>query len=271
MGAIGALLDHLVRLRAVGELDDCSIGGLEIRGIEYLSLRDVMQVNSDALYSLQIFDEESHASVHSDKTKEGLSVFGILNNTRTILGKALLREWLLRPSTSIPVINARHEAVSCFVNPENVSIVSSMQTHLKGIKNVPKILAIMRTGKAQVADWQGLVTVRGYLSLELRVHDNCTVRLPFGYVTGLSLGAQPCRLRADRAESLSTFIFRLLPLAYIISQLVDALEVASFKDIGNAVNETVRNVFAHTACLIWLDRSTGKNRPTLHVFAFAHT
>ena len=117
LGAVGALLDHIVRMRAVGELDDGGIGGLEIRGIEYLSLRDVMQVNSDALYSLQIFDEESHASVHSDKTKEGLSLFGILNNTRTTLGKALLREWLLRPSTSIPVINARHDAVACFVLP----------------------------------------------------------------------------------------------------------------------------------------------------------
>ena len=152
LGAVGALLDHIVRMRAVGELDDGGIGGLEIRGIEYLSLRDVMQVNSDALYSLQIFDEESHASVHSDKTKEGLSLFGILNNTRTTLGKALLREWLLRPSTSIPVINARHDAVACFIHPENVSTVTSMQAHLKGIKNVPKILAIMRTGKAQVAD-----------------------------------------------------------------------------------------------------------------------
>ena len=54
-----------------------------------------MQINADALLyvfilrpkyspkftnkcsSLQIFDNESHASVHSDKTKEGLSLFGL--------------------------------------------------------------------------------------------------------------------------------------------------------------------------------------------------
>jgi hypothetical protein len=51
-----------------------------------------MQINADALSyvdrlarqtciltlnsSLQVFENESHASVHSDKTKEGLSLFG---------------------------------------------------------------------------------------------------------------------------------------------------------------------------------------------------
>lgn len=54
-----------------------------------------MQINADALLfvgltlyfadvltldtsfsSLQVFENESHASVHSDKTKEGLSLFG---------------------------------------------------------------------------------------------------------------------------------------------------------------------------------------------------
>jgi DNA mismatch repair protein MSH5 len=34
-----------------------------------------------------------------------------------------------------------------------------MHSHLKGIKNVPRILGIMRTGRAKVSDWQGLVKV----------------------------------------------------------------------------------------------------------------
>jgi DNA mismatch repair protein MSH5 len=35
-----------------------------------------MQINMDALLSLQIFLDERHASAYSDVTKEGLSVFG---------------------------------------------------------------------------------------------------------------------------------------------------------------------------------------------------
>ena len=160
LGSLGALLDHLVRVRAVGELEDEGIGGLDIRDIESLALKEVMQINADALHSLQIFDNENHASVHSDKTKEGLSLFGILNNTRTSLGRNLMRQWLLRPSTSISVITARHDAVACFMRPENINTANSMHNHLKGIKNVPKVLGALNSGKAKISDWLGLVKVR---------------------------------------------------------------------------------------------------------------
>jgi DNA mismatch repair protein MSH5 len=146
-------------VRAVGELDDEGIAGLDIRDIESLALNEVMQINSDALYSLQVFDNENHASIHSDKTKEGLSLFGILNNTRTALGKNLMRQWLLRPSMSIPIITARHDAVMCFMRPENISIATTMHNHLKGIRNVPKMLSALCCGKAKISDWLGLVKV----------------------------------------------------------------------------------------------------------------
>lgn len=159
MGSIGALLDHLCRVRAAGDLEDAGIGGLEIRAIEYMALKQVMQINADALFSLQVFDTENHASINSDKTKEGLSLFGILNNTKTALGKSLMREWFLRPSLSLAVVNARHEAVACFMRPENLTISTSIHSHLQGIKNVPRIIQLMRSGKARLADWQGLVKV----------------------------------------------------------------------------------------------------------------
>lgn len=160
MGSLGALLDHLVRAHAVGELEDEGIGGLEVRDIESLALKEVMQINADALYSLQVFDNENHASIHSDQTKEGLSLYGILNTTKTSLGKNLMRQWLLRPSMSVSVITARHDAVACFMRPENITTTGTMHTHLKGIKNVPRILAAMGSGRAKASDWQGLVKVR---------------------------------------------------------------------------------------------------------------
>ena len=159
MGSLGALLDHLAKVRAVGELDDEGIGGLEIRDIEYIALEQAMHLNADALFSLQIFDTENHASVHSDKTKEGLSLFGILNGTKTSLGRARLREWLLRPSLSIPIIESRHDAVACFMRPENLTIANSMHNHLHGIKNVPKTVETIKSGKAKILDWQAIMKV----------------------------------------------------------------------------------------------------------------
>lgn len=160
LGSIGSLLDHLARVRAVGDLDDEGVIALEVRNIEALPLQNVMRINADALFSLQIFEDENHASIHSDKTKEGLSLFGILNNTKTTLGRSLMREWFLRPSMSLEVINSRHIAVECFLRPDNLTTMNTMHAHLKGTKNVPRILGLMKSGKAKTSDWQSLVKVR---------------------------------------------------------------------------------------------------------------
>ncbi|GBE85060.1 hypothetical protein SCP_0702460 [Sparassis crispa] len=205
LGSIGALLDHLARVRAVGSLEDEGVGGLEVRGIEALTLEQTMQINADALFSLQIFEDETHASIHSDKTKEGLSLFGILNNTKTTLGRAMLREWLLRPSMSLPIINARHDALACFLRPENQVTADAMHTHLKGIKNVPRILAAMRAGRAKVSDWQGLVKF-----------------------TFHTLMLRDALFELAHASSVP-----------IVKRLIEALDVASSKEVGTAVNETV--------------------------------
>ncbi|KAL6304396.1 DNA mismatch repair protein MutS [Sparassis latifolia] len=205
LGSIGALLDHLARVRAVGSLEDEGVGGLEVRGIEALTLEQTMQLNADALFSLQIFEDETHASIHSDKTKEGLSLFGILNNTKTTLGRAMLREWLLRPSMSLPIINARHDALACFLRPENQVTADAMHTHLKGIKNVPRILAAMRAGRAKVSDWQGLVKF-----------------------TFHTLMLRDALFELAHASSVP-----------IVKRLIEALDVASSKEVGTAVNETV--------------------------------
>ena len=85
---------------------------------------------------------------------------GTLDNTRTKLGRSLLRTWLLRPSLSIKVINARHDAVECFTRSENLDIANIMHSQLAGIKNTPRILSALRTGRANLANWQGLVKVR---------------------------------------------------------------------------------------------------------------
>ncbi|KII86749.1 hypothetical protein PLICRDRAFT_164045 [Plicaturopsis crispa FD-325 SS-3] len=205
LASVGALLDQMARERAVSELEDEGIGGLEVRDIESLTLDKVMQINADALFSLQIFENESHASVHSDKTKEGLSLFGILNHTTTTLGRSLLRTWFLRPALSLSVINARHDALACFLRPENLVTSDVMHNHLKGIKNVPRIMCAMRAGKAGISEWQGLVKFAFHSAM---IRDALTELHQAGHVE-------------------------------IIAKLIDVLDIASFRDVGNAVNETI--------------------------------
>jgi DNA mismatch repair protein MSH5 len=35
-----------------------------------------------------------------------------------------------------------------------------MHNHLKGLKNVPRLLGLMKDGRAKLSDWQGLVKVK---------------------------------------------------------------------------------------------------------------
>ncbi|KAL4267599.1 DNA mismatch repair MutS family protein [Pleurotus pulmonarius] len=205
MSSIGALIDQLVRERIARDLDDDPLAAIDVRDIEALTLTEEMHINADALFSLQVFENESHASIHSNRSKEGLSLFGILNTTHTTLGRSLLRTWFLRPSLSIPVITARHDAVECLTNPENLLTSGVMRKHLKGIKNMPQISNTLKVGRGKLSDWQGLV--------KFTFH----------------------------ATMLREAISELQHSAYVpvVKKLIEALEVTSFKELGTAVNEII--------------------------------
>ncbi|KAF8890007.1 muts domain V-domain-containing protein [Gymnopilus junonius] len=205
LGSIGALLDYILRERALSALDDEGIEGLDIKDIEILCLDQVMQINADALLSLQVFEDESHASVHSDKTKEGLSLFGILNNTKTTQGRSLLRTWLLRPSLSVSEIRSRHDAVECFMRAENLTTANALHNHLKGVKNVPRIMGLMKDGKAKLADWQGLVKFTFHATM---LRDSLS--------------------ELHRASEVK-----------VIKKLMSVLDLATFKEIGIKINQLV--------------------------------
>ncbi|TDL23286.1 hypothetical protein BD410DRAFT_176959 [Rickenella mellea] len=205
LSSVGALLDHLTKVRAVGDLDEEGIGGLEIRAIETFSLEEFMQINAETLTSLQIFDAEGHASIHSDKTKEGLSLFGILDSTRTSLGRNLLRQWCLRPSLSLSVISARHNAVACFIRPENIVTADAIHNHLKGLKNIPRILKQLGSGKAGIGEWQGLVKFAFHTAL---IKEALTEMNHIGDI----------------------------PISH---KLMAVLNIPTFREVGNAVHETI--------------------------------
>ena len=81
------------------------------------------------------------------------------------MGRSLLRQWLIRPSLSIPVIMARQDAVECLIRPDNIAIADVMHGHLKGLKNIPRIVKTMKAGKAKLSDWHALVKVCFFLLL----------------------------------------------------------------------------------------------------------
>ncbi|CAG8820777.1 28190_t:CDS:2, partial [Dentiscutata erythropus] len=107
--------------------------------------------------SLQIFEDESHPNMHMQaKSKEGLSLFSILSNTRTVLGKYLLKQWFFRPTLDLAVLDERRRTIECFLQPDNLDISGQFTTCLKHIKNIPKIIENMN-GRLNIKDWQSLL------------------------------------------------------------------------------------------------------------------
>lgn len=117
-------------------------------------------LNSDTLAALQIIHSEVHPQAQNQGptntnsgSKEGLSVYGLFQNlARTPQGKALLRQYFLRPSLKMSVINERLNTASVFLRPENDHALKSIAKSLGQIKNMKTVMIHLRKG---VSNGQG--------------------------------------------------------------------------------------------------------------------
>lgn len=100
---------------------------------------------------------EVHPStaILSGRPKEGLSLFGIMNKTKSSVGKDLLRQWFLKPVMDVNIIQKRHDAID-FFNKFTMDVLDEIRENLKYVKNTKRILARMREAKATVNDWSNL-------------------------------------------------------------------------------------------------------------------
>lgn len=120
-----------------------------------------MMVDMESARALQIFKTERHpsAQLQIGNSKEGLSVYALLNNCRTAMGKRLLRSWLLLPIQDSDMLLERQKAVQFFVNPENEHAASSLSDFLKKVKDLPGIVGRMQRYRETPTDWMSLFKV----------------------------------------------------------------------------------------------------------------
>ncbi|XP_061918815.1 mutS protein homolog 5 isoform X2 [Entelurus aequoreus] len=155
--ALGALLKCLDRRRVGVELEDSSIG-VPILQFHAYTLKDVVYIDKEAYSVLQIFKSELHPSVyklHSGE-KEGFSLYGILNCCKCKYGSKLLRQWFLRPTVDLAVLHRRQEVIRFFAQPRNSDSMSTLQSSLRNIRNIPTLLRRMSLSHTKITDWQNL-------------------------------------------------------------------------------------------------------------------
>ncbi|XP_071325249.1 mutS protein homolog 5 isoform X3 [Trachinotus anak] len=154
---VGALLKCLDRRRVGVELEDSSVG-VPILQFNTYTLKGVVCIDRDTYSVLQIFKSELHPSVyklHSGE-KEGLSLYGILNRCRSKFGSKLLRQWFLRPTQDLAVLHRRQEVIHFLTSPRNSDVLSTLQSLLRNIRNIPTLLHRMSLSHTKVGDWQSL-------------------------------------------------------------------------------------------------------------------
>ena len=109
---------------------------------------------SETLHSLQVLESESHPNSHNQgptgkqsDIKEGLSIYGLFCRLAcTHQGRFLLRQYFLRPSLDIEIINERLDTVSAFLHPENEAVMDALESELRSIRNMRTILIKLRKG-----------------------------------------------------------------------------------------------------------------------------
>ncbi|XP_035829807.1 mutS protein homolog 5 [Aplysia californica] len=155
---VGGLLRHLEKMRVGVELEDASTR-VPVLGFKVFSLEDQVQIDMLTYTALNIFHKELHPSAFklgASGSKEGLSLFGILNRCKSANGTRRLRHWFLRPIKNAALLRQRHDAVSFFLTPRNLEVVSCLHGCLKHVKFIPNVLVRMSKAKATIGDWIAL-------------------------------------------------------------------------------------------------------------------
>ncbi|KAL8972895.1 MAG: hypothetical protein Q9183_000284 [Haloplaca sp. 2 TL-2023] len=156
VGCAGAVLTYLQRKKAVVYLPGDQEANLAFRvsAVEMFSLSGVMFIDANTLDALQIMQSQSHPVSHnqgpsraSAGSKEGLSVYGLFHHlARTPQGKFALRQYFLRPSFDLDIINERLDTTSVFIRPDNTVVLNGIVKSLGQIKNMKTVVVHLRKG-----------------------------------------------------------------------------------------------------------------------------
>ena len=108
-------------------------------------------ISYKSLYNLQVFTEELHPCLIKGKgrSKEGLSLFALLDFTVTPQGRKRLQSLLMTPLTDITRIKERHKVIKYFLDLKETEVYNC----LKRITEVEKIVIRFMNAISTTDDW----------------------------------------------------------------------------------------------------------------------
>ncbi|CAO3701803.1 unnamed protein product [Rhizopus microsporus] len=163
IGCAGVLLKH-IRKHEQQNVDSVDKSRLSLQPtfLEVFSSDAYMHVSLDVARSLSIFEYDSHPNMYQKRGKEGLSLFGLLNKTKSILGQHRLKEWVMRPTTIRKTIEERHASIEFLIRSDVREELQELRSYLSQIKNIHRLLSKVKEHKATPNDWQHILKFAYY-------------------------------------------------------------------------------------------------------------
>ncbi|PIA18752.1 hypothetical protein COEREDRAFT_85206 [Coemansia reversa NRRL 1564] len=128
IGCAGALLGYL-KSKTKYDMEEILVAPMK--------LNSFMKVDQDTLSYLQIFDGKKHPNMHSlSKYRETTSLFTLLDQTKSITGRNMLRKWLLCPLQSLMQIQERQEALSFMCSDTFANTLKELQNVLSKTRSM---------------------------------------------------------------------------------------------------------------------------------------
>jgi DNA mismatch repair protein MSH5 len=152
VSAFGALIFYMLKSKAMlpGASDTVIVN--DIVGLRNTSF---MRVDIDTIEGLSIFAKELHPNLIQNKgrAKDGLSLFTLLDRTKSSLGRQRLREWLYRPLADISSIQNRQKGVEIMSKVECRDLQSSISSDMAKVGDVPRTILRIKKACATSLDW----------------------------------------------------------------------------------------------------------------------
>ncbi|KAF3171553.1 MutS protein msh5 [Orbilia oligospora] len=231
VGCAGAVLLNVRRRRAIQNPHiEVSPDEYGVSRLKLWTMENTMFLNADTMTSLQIFSDESHPSFHKQgphgRGKEGLSLFGIVNTTRTPQGYQCLKQMFLRPSLDSAVITSRYNAIKTLIRPDNSNAVGGIHKSLKKIPDIRKILIMLKKG--------GESSGNGMLGdVEFGAKKKARSTSTRTWNSLLHFVYNTVKIRNYVAEMLGT------PDIEVFRKIADAFEILHLQNVGKMISDTV--------------------------------
>uniref|UniRef100_A0A6B2G029 MutS protein homolog 5 (Trinotate prediction) n=1 Tax=Myxobolus squamalis TaxID=59785 RepID=A0A6B2G029_MYXSQ len=130
-----------------------------IIGFKNINMEKLLNIDSNTFNALQIFKRDFRSQATVDNkivTKEGFSLFGIMNHTRSQVGFRMLKQWFLQPLADFNKIVERQEAISLLKDPMHEMTLNSIRNHIRQLKSASKLSQKIKCSTLTASDWNQL-------------------------------------------------------------------------------------------------------------------